>query len=604
MIYGDHDLQRGDHDGSTTSSKPPRWGNVEDPPSARGLAQTPTQGGSSLAVPGHVEQLQRDLRELGFLIVGSPDGGFGKLSEWAVREFQIYASMENVARLDNARLQELTGNQQAGEAAHEVAALGAVPSIEPPKSYYVATLRQTANTARYTGPISGVVNARTRAALEHWLDNNYRCPVVVEAWSMKGGVRAVLFDGGCNVWGHNSITSANPRFFTVDFSDYYELPSNRAGGDYQALGTFTPQGFRGPRSEPRYGHCWPEAEMTPERLIGETATIASLQSSLQGPAASTYRIIRAVSEQECFGYFDSINSWDNALVSLGPCHWTLGIFNNDTARYGDGELSSLLSYAHQMYHDDYMAAFGNFGLLPAATWGDSGSTQLISAQAKFASWVRTHSDTVHGPDAASAEVPPNTSDSVRNIPLVDRTRDEADYYKSWHWFYRWAMATRTVVGIQRSMWDMARIRIRMMQQARVDVATKNRRGETVNISLSLGEIITSEKGVGIAHRWHVYRPGHVIGVRPSTPHLRNAIKSAVSNSSLDWTQPPQAWTDEHESELIESILAAANSQNGTHQEVADWPGDIKRRPGFWTLRDELGKLSSQRNSFQLDTRGI
>ena len=148
MIYGDHDLQRGDHDGSTTSSKPPRWGNVEDPPSARGLAQTPTQGGSSLAVPGHVEQLQRDLRELGFLIVGSPDGGFGKLSEWAVREFQIYASMENVARLDNARLQELTGNQQAGEAAHEVAALGAVPSIEPQKSYYVATLLQTATTER------------------------------------------------------------------------------------------------------------------------------------------------------------------------------------------------------------------------------------------------------------------------------------------------------------------------------------------------------------------------------------------------------------------------------------------------------------------------
>ena len=52
--------------------------------------------------------------------------------------------------------------------------------------------------------------------------------------------------------------------------------------------------------------------------------------------------MRAVAEQECIGFFDGINAYDNAFVSLGVCHWTLGIvFPKGIER---GELLGFLAY--------------------------------------------------------------------------------------------------------------------------------------------------------------------------------------------------------------------------------------------------------------------
>ena len=38
-----------------------------------------------------------------------------------------------------------------------------------------------ANDQPYSGPISGVVNARTRGLLKMWVERDWHCPVVVEA---------------------------------------------------------------------------------------------------------------------------------------------------------------------------------------------------------------------------------------------------------------------------------------------------------------------------------------------------------------------------------------------------------------------------------------
>src|SRR5690554_6816200 len=120
MLYGNHDLQRGDHDGSPTNNRPPRWSGQDNPSPSAQIAETPIgTGGATIAVAGHVQQLQRDLRELGFAVISSPDGDFGRYTQWAVREFQIYARMERVATLDVARLHELTGDPNTGESASE-----------------------------------------------------------------------------------------------------------------------------------------------------------------------------------------------------------------------------------------------------------------------------------------------------------------------------------------------------------------------------------------------------------------------------------------------------------------------------------------------------
>lgn len=77
-LYGGYDLRRGDRDALF------RYGGVV----RRGSEPLPRPG----EVP-FVTQLQRDLRELGFLLAGEPSGDFGLETEWAIREFQIYARM-------------------------------------------------------------------------------------------------------------------------------------------------------------------------------------------------------------------------------------------------------------------------------------------------------------------------------------------------------------------------------------------------------------------------------------------------------------------------------------------------------------------------------
>ena len=78
--YGGYPLQRGDSDALR------RWGGA-----AAVDAANPPPG-------SHVRQLQDDLSELGFR--SSPTtlaGVFGRNTEWAVRELQVYATMRHLA---------------------------------------------------------------------------------------------------------------------------------------------------------------------------------------------------------------------------------------------------------------------------------------------------------------------------------------------------------------------------------------------------------------------------------------------------------------------------------------------------------------------------
>ena len=223
--YGGYVLRKGDKDGNPGTCTPPTYGGEQDslqspltpppldaswelPESQPGVAQATAGPNNSstctLAIKEYVQDLQRDLRELGFLIIkGDANGNiatdddngpgkFGLTTEWAVKEFQIYASMSHVAMFNEARLRNLlTDAGRSNEmcsVAWQVARLGKAASnltlpatVTPhPVSYYVASLDSVENPegVRYTGPITGVLNAATRKALQYWLENNFRCPVV------------------------------------------------------------------------------------------------------------------------------------------------------------------------------------------------------------------------------------------------------------------------------------------------------------------------------------------------------------------------------------------------------------------------------------------
>ena len=605
MLYGNHNLQRSDNDGNPGANRAPRWGGVNNPPPpSPAAAQTPqNRGGGTVAVPQHVRQLQNDLRTLGFLFIANADGDFGRTTEWAVREFQIYAAMANVAQVNIGRLQGW--RPQAGTTAPEVAALGLRPNSNPPESFHVGSLDRVANGARYTGPISGVVNQRTRVAIEHWLQNNYRCPVVIEAWQVAPatGQRTTPAANGVNIWNYNQITqgvvrdanrrvTAYVRMFSRDFSRYYTYPAGRNQDQYQILGGYASyMTYGGARSEVPT-HTWTEAEMTPERLIGPPNTLATLAANLNGATASTYRVARATAEMECMGMFDGINAYDDALISLGPCHWTMGLMPQNG--YDNGELPGFLAYLLHSNQAHYMTAFGSFGLFPSSAWVSANAGTLWNRTArKYEGWIRQHNEQTQPAQAVTALA--QTATANQQLPMVNRAAAEADYFKTWHWFHRFAMAGRTVTGVQRAMWGMVRLRLRDVRAINVNITS----GRTV-INAALGDICTSEKATAILLRWHIFRPAHVTG--QSVP---NSIRTAIANNTrLNWSLPLAQWTDAHEQAVTDQLLSDAAAINATQNQLAAWPQYAGRGGRRYTVNNELGSLRAGRNSFQLDATGI
>jgi hypothetical protein len=547
-LYGGYNLQRGDADATL------RYGG-----SVRSAASgqvVPAAG----TVP-FVRQLQRDLAELGFAVVGADDGSFGRNVGWAVREFQIYASGAFVAQ----------------EAATPAAPAG-----------YVDRLAQAPLPAaqRYGGPISGVVNAATRAAIQRWLANRWRCPVIVSAWTVDGTGNRVRLETE-NIWRHDQVTSTAPRMFVRDFSRYYRLPAHRNPDDLMVVGDYaTYLNWSGPRSVPP-AHTWPEGELLPESLVG--VPLAGLTAAQR----STFKVVRAVSEVECLGFFDSVNAYDNAFVSVGPCHWTLGIVG--TSAVEEGELCGYLAYLRHADPAAFRQAVGAFGVRIDEDWVQAGvadGRQLFDrGQRKYRGWVALQQE-------------------GGGYTRLAQTEADGDYFKTWHWFYRFVMAGRTIDGYRRRMWDMARIRLRDILATpwgpgvpAVPVTGGGTRPATI------GDIYRSERAVGSILRWHVRYPAHVVSAGTAGGRLRAAFtRAAIPPTAGDPTQ----WSDAHEASLVDGIHAEAQALNDagfteTMRNVRDWPrwaAAGAANPRRYVLDHGIGQLAVTRGSFNLDAGGL
>lgn len=110
-----------------------------------------------------VKDLQDQLRALGFGLLtfrkdqsGDPDGHFGYWTAFAVREFQIYAKAPWAAK-DEGRAEGV---------------LAFVPVKKETKQIYA-------------GPLSGVVNDKTRMLIDLWIKEHWLCPLVVCGFSER-----------------------------------------------------------------------------------------------------------------------------------------------------------------------------------------------------------------------------------------------------------------------------------------------------------------------------------------------------------------------------------------------------------------------------------
>ena len=532
LHYGGYDLQSGDSD---TAS---RYGGQ-----VRSAA-----GGDVLPSPdnGFIRQLQRDLKTLGFALVGEPDGTFGRHTAWAVREFQIYAKMPKLAQ------EAPTGPGASGE--------------------YLDRLSALVNPKLYDGPISGVVNADTRKALQLWTLSRLRCPVVINAWSLSGGAPDTIVTP--NLWLNDDLIQPAPRVYARDFSGYYNFPASHGASDPIVLGDYQQLGdFDGPHSQPPK-HTWPEAEVLPETLVGVgTGALSAAQKS-------TFKVVRAVAEQECLGFFDSMNAYDNAVLSAGLFHWVLGLTSGNRTVSG-GELPAYLAYLGTVDGAAALKAFEFFGIRPDKEWGESGAA-MAQPNRTYLSWVRQQCE----------------DGTYRGVPKV---ADDADYFRGWHWFYRFAMAGRTVEGFRRRMWHMARIRFRDVLSTPWGEGVADVSSGTSTRPATIGDVFTSEQAVGIILRWHVNRPSHVVEGNSAGEHLRNAFARASVGSTS-----PTDWGDDQEATLISGLVAQADASGVDRLkeqviQVRDWPTWAQgANPRRYRLATSIGGLSKMRHSFVLD----
>lgn len=576
LIYGGYALQRGDLDSDPFNKSAPRWGGQDGagPYDKLDAIEHPFElvvrlnATSTITFPSYVRELQWDLRTLGFGAIRAETGQFGRHTEQAVREFQIYAGMEQVA-------------------------CETVPTEEHPPPY-LERLSAVRNTMRYDGPISGVVNEATRRRLKHWIDQAWRCPVVIQARTGEG--YADVYDGGDmadgasaeNLWRYDDLRSAAPRVFARDFTGYYDFAGTGHDSDEMVvLGdrlTFVvPTGsWAGPRSAPPL-HTWDGGEITPERLIGTPA------DELSDAQQSTFRVIRAVSESECLGFFDSVNSYDNAFVSMGPCHWTLAIMSQRGLL--KGELCGYLAYLRRADEEAFEEAVGRFGARVSEEWKQDGSAFFNRSQRKYTGWMSLQQE------GGSYE---------------EMTEEEEayNYFKSWHWFYRFVMAARTVEGFRRGMWDMARVRLR-------DILSTSWGSSAPSEWLDgtpVGEVFTSEKAAAMILRWHVRYPGHMVR-KGAGRRLQNAFERArqasLPPSAVSWEVHPSGWTNAHEAALMQGLIdevaqaGSDNLQGDIQGDLNEWPawrgGDNPR--GF-ELSVLIDPLSEARDSFELATDGL
>jgi len=302
-----------------------------------------------------------------------------------------------------------------------------------------------------------------------------------------------------------------------------------------------------------------------------------------------------VSEVECIGFFDCVNSFDNAFVSVGPCHWTLGIVTAGVALTDEGELCGYLSYLRDADNAAFVLAFENFGARIDENWvrgGVADGGDLFNSQHKFAGWVALQNE-------------------AGNFVRLPRSEDQGNYFKTWHWHYRFVMAGRTIAGYRGRMWHMARVRVRDILRAAWgarDVAQVAVPGGAPRAP-TIGDVFTSECAIACLLRWHIRSPAHVISARQAGRQLRGAlVRARADNPTLRWNGDPSAWTDAHETALLDALVAVAPANvSDAFDYLRNWPNWLPpaRNPRGFTLAPPIASaLLRTRGSLNLDRTNL
>lgn len=507
--------------------------------------------------------LLQDLYTLGFWFAKDATIANEQLrTELALREFQTYARLKTVAvQVD----------------------------LSPPKGKTYADCLQSVDlpaSDQFTEVVTGSQTPATMTAIDTWRKKNYRCPVVVECWrAARPGKPGTLCtrrdpDGkavpvGQNIWLRDDpnqyyASRKGRRMFVRDFSKRYDgdpvYQSLQDGRGRLLLGSMETTKGDGPISAVSSREV--AIQITPDLLTGNS------WDKLDDGGKITYRVVRAVSEAECTGYFDSLNCWDQALVSLGPCHWTIAHLTDDG--FAKGEFEAFLAYTYTRTADLPKTITGETGVAPLNAWGSTGI--LNTDQRKYES--QFSQQYLNGAAADTQSVPADP--------------DRLNFFRSWHWFYRFQTSCRTSSALQTAMWDMARFRLRDIRSAPAGHNIKNGGGGDA----TLGDVFTSEQSMIFLMEWHVYKPGEVFSAGKPAGALVKAMQSLGPRLGVTTDK----WGDDDENKLIAALKKQGGSKVRERFDRAFSCRQLASSRGTGLTHPVTGekKPSAKRNSFVLD----
>lgn len=413
--------------------------------------------------------------------------GFGSLNQTtdiqsSLREFQIAAGKAKVAR-------------------RRPLPIG--PEL-PERDF--RSLEQADNPDLHAGPVSGRANRRTRALIERWEASGLRSPIVIPALTIlplpdsndpAGPPEPDFVD----IWERYEVKDVRPRFFVADFSRSGLVRGHIDLTDLETLGYYAPTKGGGPSAlTPNRSRYDQQIELLPDLCLGksEAALIAALDGGdITDPdyaLASTFRVIRAISECENEGFMAVVTAYDGAGVSFGPCHWCIA---GGQSKPGESTaLGGVAAYFAWIEQEQRLAdPFRPLGL--CAFEGED---------------VRSHRKTPMSRKELAGKLDDTRAHAATLGFLDDRgvaremRGDDVKYYMaSWRTLYHWVHLARTDPDFSATCWKMAVRRLEAMLLTQMDLpAAKELSGPTI------GDVFTSEILVAQLLRWHIKAPDGVV----------------------------------------------------------------------------------------------
>jgi hypothetical protein len=465
-----------------------------------------------------------------------------------------------------------------------------------------------ANTAdRYAGPISGTVDARTAELLRRWQTGNLKCPVRVAGFptitstdpATPPTINNALQDPDQNqgqqqqsLWrfdqvdlpdksrGQLNLVFADDQtgYYAVAGGQYRNVPG-RSASSFHVLGRVTrfagnPNGNASQIQKSRgYGpqiassDCWQlmgdRSEVLPQFLIEAPSTAAK---------RATFRVIRAVADQESDGHFEGGNAYDSQVVSYGLMHWTV------RPKDGGGELPAFLAYVRYRYPEVFARHMMTFGAGVAEWWrwvagAVTGRACLPSGERSLRKYD-AHATTA-GPGGTADRWPPVLREKDPDQRIV--MEGDLAYLRNWRAIYRATIASRTEPDYQKAMWDFARIRLRDLLL--VQWPSQGTWPMAGGAKATLADTFKTERGIAMVLRWHVKNPGDVVANGHVGPRLR-AIYTRLSDVGGPFfnNHDTATWTAELEAKFIDELPAAfikAVGSDDTMAATARWQRSTK-----------------------------